>query len=211
MNASQMRERERMGTIAIPTVQPTVAPMLTVETVLHELHVELVQRRHAAAVTDGRQRGRQDAVIALQQFVLPLLAQLLAQRRIEEVMQIDGGRCPAAVLKVHHHRAVRPFDDGDGICIGIIASVRVHRVVHPDVAVDERMEVAGFRVERPPAALQQMRSQRGQFAGVRDAVRPLGDAFAQRVQLAEIVAVEGGVLAVQHACVCVCGCEQGVG
>lgn len=188
-------------------VRPTISN-LTIETVLHVFHMQLTQRRHVATEAEPAQCARQYRMIRLQKLVLTHQPQLLAQRRIEEIVQIDGRRGPAAELKIDQHCALRhrrsaTGGTGRGV-VPLIArrrSVREHRVVHPNVTVNERMKVAGLGVKRPTALLEQVWPQRRQLASVARVAGPGGNQGLQRIQQGEVERVEGGIVAVQHACV----------
>lgn len=164
--------------------------------------MQLTQRRHAAPEAQSPQCAHQHRMIRLQQLVLTRRPQVLAQRRIEEIVQIDGGRRPAAELKIDEHRALwngrtrRRASSSSSTAL----AVREHGVVHPNVTVDERMKVARLGVERPAATLKQMRPQGGQLTGVDRVLGPSGDQGGERIQQRQVERVEGRIVAVEHAC-----------
>lgn len=117
-------------------------------------------------------------------------AQILVKRRIEKVLQIDGWRRPAAELKINQRRVVDL----------LIGGVLEHDVVHPEVAVDERVELVGRRLERCLSPFNQPRSEEAQLVGVVLEVAPRGHRLDERIEQRQVKRVQRARLAIEHSC-----------
>lgn len=155
---------------------------------------KFVLGRNVARIAKLLQRARQLAVIhVFHQFVQMIYMHRMAQRRIEQKVQIDDRRRPAAELEINQFQRCAP-------CIGLGVSVLVKNVARPQVTVIQCIKAVCRRFECGTAAFRQIPHQALEFLCVRLECRPCGDQFKDCIQLGGVNAecIEAG--AIEKAC-----------
>lgn len=141
----------------------------TVKCSLCEIPLDGVQCRNRSTKLQSSQGVHQGCVIVLDQLRLMVQTEFRSNGCIEEIVQVNGWRCPTAKLEVNQHDAVRLT----------IRIVREHRVVHPDVTVNKSIKFTRNRVKCPSATFHKTGLKAFQFGCVALKRRPCGNQFGQ--------------------------------